>query len=65
MTKNKGRKWCGELSGENNPKAKLTWKDVELIRDDNFNVKDFIRNYSNMNRSQFYYIKNFKSWISA
>jgi len=28
----KGRKWYGEMSGENNPRAKLTNKDVKKIR---------------------------------
>lgn len=63
--KNKGRKWKGELSGENNPKSKLTWNDIDLIRNNNFSVKNFKEKYSSINKSQYYLIKNNKSWIPA
>lgn len=63
--KNKGRKWNGEMSGEKNPKAKLKWSDVYKIRENTFSVRDFMKQYRNIDRSQYYSIKNFKSWIPA
>lgn len=63
--KMKGKKWNGRLSGENNPKSKLTWNDVTKIRQEGFSVKEFKLNYSNINTTQFYNIKNLKSWIPA
>jgi hypothetical protein len=63
--KYKGRKWNGELSGENNPKAKLNWSDVSWIRNANPSVLEFREKFPNINRTQFYNIKNFKSWIPA
>jgi len=63
--KNKGRKWNGELSGENNPKAKLKWIDVDWIRSSKPSVSEFKNKFPDVGRSQFYLIKNFKSWLPA
>jgi hypothetical protein len=60
----KGRKWCGEYSGENNNKHKLVWKDIDFIRNSNLNPVELAKQFS-VSRSQIYGIINFKSWIPA
>lgn len=62
--KKKMRKWNGRFSGQNNPNCKLKLVDVAKIRG-GMTIHDFSKLYPNVNRSQFYNIKNVKSWITA
>lgn len=61
----KGRKCYGETRGEGNPKAKLTWKDVDLIRSSNMSLEEFKKKYNFISSTRLHSIKNFNSWIPA
>ena len=60
--KRKGRRI--DVSGENNPNSKLNWDAVKSIRD-GMTVSNFKKLFPELNESQFYLIKNNKSWIIA
>lgn len=62
--KSKGRKWNGEMSGEKHPNAKLTKKQVEMIRKSDIS-NTVMADIFGVNRSQIYMIRKNKSWATA
>jgi len=60
--KKKGRKYFGETRGEGNPRSKLTWKDVNLIRSSNMSLSKFQQMFPFVNKGNLMSIKSFKTW---
>lgn len=63
--KNKGRNYANGNKGENNPKSKLSWDDIKLIRNTpSFKSSDFVRLYPSISRTNYYSIINNKTWAT-
>lgn len=62
--KQKGRKWYGENSGENHPKAKLDWEKIKIIRSSLLPSSQLSKMFG-VDKTQIYLVRKNKSWITA